>query len=63
MNDWLPPAAAALLLGVKVNYVHQLAHRRNWRRKREGRVVLYWTDDVIAEPEDVQRGDLQISAV
>lgn len=67
MQDWLPPFAAAALLGVTVNHVHQLAHRRNWRRKRVGRAVMYWTDDVIAEPEgqhaDTPGVDLQISAV
>lgn len=49
MNDWLPPFAAAGLLGITVNHVHQLARRRHWRRSGHGRSVRYWTEDVLDE--------------
>lgn len=51
MKDWLPPFAAASLLGVTVNHVHQIARRRHWRRIGTGRHVQYATDDVLAEGE------------
>lgn len=51
MNDWLPPFAAAALLGVKVSTARWLAHQRGWRRTGTGRNVMYSTDDVMTEVE------------
>lgn len=55
MTDWLPPFAAAALLGVSVGAVHVLAHRRGWRKDGAGKGVRYSLDDVLAEAQRRER--------
>lgn len=47
---WIRPDEAAALLRVTLVNVRVLAHRHQWRRKRQGRTVLYHLNDVADTP-------------
>lgn len=46
---WLRPDEAATALGVTVQHVRVIAHRKRWRKTGRGRQIGYWIDDVTEE--------------